>query len=183
MHCNDAWKFPQWKIIPPNLKQSTLILPIRRRTLSFSLRKKKPLYWSEISDFNLPPAMLHVNGNKNGQFLAWALAPRITMKTYVYSIVVLGALMAGYSSWAATFNTTPAGGVWSAGTTWIGLSGPNNWGNHTANVFGSVTVTSDIQGYVRITLNNGVSFTSGSSLTLQNVAILFVLPCSQSICW
>lgn len=75
---------------------------------------------------------------------------------------------------AATFNTTATGGNWNTNGTWTGNAVPSNWGNHTANIYGTVAAPSIIQGFTLITLNNGKSFTSGTSsaaqsLTLQNI--------------
>src|SRR5690606_30047898 len=91
------------------------------------------------------------------------------MKRYIYIYALLWAIGL-IPAHAATYNTTPAGGTWSNNTTWTGPAYPPNWGNHTANVYGNVTVTSNLQGFQRITINNGRTFTSNASRTLQNIA-------------
>jgi hypothetical protein len=77
----------------------------------------------------------------------------------------------------ATFTSTTTGGNWATGGTWTGGSTPANWANNTAVLNGNISLTSTttaINGFTSITLNNGKSFTSGTSsiandLTLQNV--------------
>lgn len=92
-----------------------------------------------------------------------------TFKGLFIAIVVTGTSLLATDSFAATYNTTPAGGNWSSNGTWTGPSAPPNWGNHTANIYGDVTAPAAIQGFTLITLNNGKTFTA-SSVTLQNIA-------------
>lgn len=78
---------------------------------------------------------------------------------------------------AATYNTTPTGGNWATGSTWAAGSAPANWGNHTVYINGDVSLTNTttaLNGFSLIRLNNGKSFTSGTSsvnnnLSMQNV--------------
>lgn len=99
----------------------------------------------------------------------WAIAIATLVGLIVFVSINFGRfenLFAG-----STFNTATAGN-WATGTTWGG-SAPGNWSSNTANINHNITLTSTttaINGFTLITLNNGKSFTSGTSTTSNDLS-------------
>ncbi len=103
-------------------------------------------------------------------YALWTLAITGVVGVMVFSFLNLGIFENVFA--AATYTSTTTGGNWTTGSTWTGGSAPGNWSNNTVNINGNVTLagTSELNGFTLITLNNGKSFTSGTSATANNLS-------------
>lgn len=105
------------------------------------------------------------------KYALWTIALTTVAGVVVFVSLNIGRIQDAFA--AATYNSTTAGGNWATGSTWVGGASPGSWGNNTANILGNVTLTSsttEINGFNLITLNNGKSFTSGSTTTPNNIS-------------
>jgi hypothetical protein len=112
---------------------------------------------------------------------AWAVSIAMAAGVVVFVALNLGQFEKSIAAppGGSTFTSTTTGGNWATGSTWSGGSAPSNWGNNTAVLNGNITLTSSttaINGFTSITLNNGKTFTSGTSsaandLSMQSVTL------------
>lgn len=83
-------------------------------------------------------------------------------------------LFVTHTIYAATYNTTATGGNWASTGTWVGGAVPGNWGSHTVNINGNVSLTSStnsLSGFSLISLVSGKSFTSGTSSSSNSLTL------------
>lgn len=86
--------------------------------------------------------------------------------------ILLGGLLFAMvlAAGAQPFSSTAGGGNWSAGSTWLGGTAPANWGNHTANVQGNITMNvSPVAGFTAINVSGGRTLTRGTMGTPANI--------------
>ncbi len=75
---------------------------------------------------------------------------------------------------ASDLASTKTDGNWADGMIWEGKVTPTNWADNIVKINGNITLTSSttaIEGFKLITLDNGKSFTSGTSSTLNNLSM------------
>lgn len=103
-------------------------------------------------------------------YAAWALAGTVVVGLIIF--FYFGRFENAFAG--STYNTTTTGGDWATNSTWTPSGAPANWGSNTANLNGNVTLTNTttaINGFTAINLNNGKSFTSGTSSTANDLSM------------
>lgn len=103
-------------------------------------------------------------------YAAWAIGATVVVGLIVF--FYFGRFENAFAG--STYNTTTTGGDWATASTWTPSGAPSNWSNNTANLNGNVTLnssTTSINGFTAINLNNGKSFTSGTSSTANDLSM------------